>query len=112
VEWVKLAQDRDQWLSFVNTVTDLWVGKCLIAWPMLAFQDGLCWVCRRGRCDVDVSRSVLAANGLLSAVVLKRTSLVSYFHSLTGSGAVVPMTMYTHDDPQEVWYVLCPSVWQ
>jgi hypothetical protein len=25
VDWIDLAQDRDQWMTFVNTVLNLWV---------------------------------------------------------------------------------------
>jgi hypothetical protein len=28
MDWIDLAQDRDQWRALVNTVMNLWVIKC------------------------------------------------------------------------------------
>jgi hypothetical protein len=29
MDWIDLAQDRDQWRALVNTIMDLWVPKML-----------------------------------------------------------------------------------
>jgi hypothetical protein len=44
VDWINLAQDRDQWRAFVNTVMELWVHKMLrivsVAAQLAASQEG------------------------------------------------------------------------
>jgi len=43
VDWMHLAQDRDQWQTFVNTVMNLWIPQkvdFLTEW-LLASQEGL-----------------------------------------------------------------------
>jgi hypothetical protein len=45
MDWIHLAQDRDQWRTLVNTVMNIWVpqnvGKFLSSWQPAASQEGL-----------------------------------------------------------------------
>jgi hypothetical protein len=46
VDWIHLAQDRDQWWAVVNTVTNFWfqlkVENFVLDEQFLASQEGLC----------------------------------------------------------------------
>jgi hypothetical protein len=46
IEWIGLAQDRDQWKALVNTVMNLWgfhkiLGSSLVSAQLAASREGL-----------------------------------------------------------------------